>query len=62
MLEAFSNRDMLAWFDDDERGECSWCGERACVSLPAVPAHFCLACGAISISGIRIDVNRTIPV
>jgi hypothetical protein len=41
---------------------CSTCGERACVSLPDVAAHFCLNCGAIHIAGMRVDVGRYIPV
>jgi NMD protein affecting ribosome stability and mRNA decay len=36
---------------------CGFCGERACVTLPEVETVFCLACGAISISGRRIDVG-----
>ena len=62
MAEVPSNRDLLDWFSEDERGVCSSCGERACVSLPQVAAHFCFACGAVSIAGIRIDVNRQIRV
>lgn len=60
MTQAPSNMDMLDWFSEDERGLCSSCGERACVSLERVSAHFCLACGAITIAGMRIDVNREV--
>ena len=51
-----SNTDLLEWFSDDERHICSVCGKRACVSLPDVAANFCLACGAIHIDGVRLDV------
>jgi hypothetical protein len=61
-VEALTNADMLAWFSDDERGECSFCGERACVTLPEVAAHFCLACGSITIAGMRLDTGRQIRV
>ncbi len=57
-----SNVDLLAWFGDDERNVCSQCGVQACVSLPDVPAHFCLACGAITIAGIRLDTAGILPV
>jgi hypothetical protein len=62
MSEVRSNRDLLEWFAEDERGVCSSCGERACVRLPQVAAHFCLACDAVTIAGIRMDVNREIRV
>ena len=51
-----SNRDLLEWFNDDERKTCSVCGERACVSLPKATASFCLACGAIHVDGVRLDI------
>lgn len=60
MAEVPSNLDLLDWFSEDERGVCSSCGERACVTLPHVSAHFCLGCGAISVAGMRLDVNREI--
>jgi hypothetical protein len=60
MTEVPSNRDLLDWFSEDERGVCSSCRERACVSLPRVAAHFCFACGAVTIAGFRIDVNHEI--
>jgi hypothetical protein len=62
MAGAPTNRDLLAWFTDDERRDCSTCGERACVGLPDVAARFCLACGAVSIAGMRLDVDREIRV
>jgi hypothetical protein len=52
---AMTNRDFLPWFGEDERVECSACGERACVSLPEAKASFCLACSAITVDGRRID-------
>jgi len=57
-----SNRDLLAWFSEDERHECAYCRERACVGLSDVVATFCLACGAITANGVRIDVGKRIPV
>jgi hypothetical protein len=57
MAEVPSNCDLLDWFSEDERKVCSSCGERACVSLPRVSAHFCLACGAATIAGTRLDVH-----
>jgi len=47
--------DLLAWFSEDEREECSTCGERTCVTLPHALASFCLACGAITIDGVDIE-------
>jgi hypothetical protein len=61
-VERITNLDLLEWFDEDERNVCSTCGERACVSLPDVAAHFCLNCGAIHIAGMRVDIGRHIPV
>jgi hypothetical protein len=49
--------DLLAWFSDDEREGCSKCGERACVTLPDALASFCLACGAITIEGVEIELE-----
>jgi len=46
---------MLAWFSEDERHVCGSCGEKTSVSLPGALALFCLACGAISVDGMRID-------
>ena len=63
MAEApLTNLDLLEWFGDDERSDCSFCGRRACVRLPDAAAVFCLGCGAISIGGIRIDLGGQIPV
>jgi hypothetical protein len=56
-----TNLDMLAWFSEDERNVCGACGEQACVALSAAVASFCLACGAITIDGQRIDVDGRIP-
>lgn len=56
-----SNADMLAWFSEEERESCGACGELACVSLPQAVASFCLGCGAITIDGRRIDVDRQLP-
>jgi hypothetical protein len=53
--------DMLAWFSEEERNECASCGERACVSLEGAIASFCLACGAVTIDGVRIDRDRKLP-
>jgi hypothetical protein len=60
VAEVPSNRDLLESFSEEERGRCSSCGEYACVSLPRVSAHFCFACGAVTIAGIRLDLNREI--
>jgi hypothetical protein len=57
-----TNVDLLEWFSDEERHECSTCGHRACVTLPDVAARFCLSCGAIHIGGMRLDTGRRLPV
>ena len=57
-----TNLDLLGWFSEEERNVCSSCERRACVSLPEVAAHFCLGCGAIHISGMRLDTGRQIAV
>jgi hypothetical protein len=56
-----TNLDLLDWFAPDERGECSACGLRACVSLPDADASFCLGCGAITVGDVRIDVHGLLP-
>jgi hypothetical protein len=56
------NVDFLAWFSEDERQTCESCGERSAVSVPAAVATFCLSCGAVTIDGVRIDVDGRIPV
>jgi hypothetical protein len=56
-----TNLDLLDWFDEAERNECSVCGRRACVSLPDVQAWFCLGCGAIKVGDVRIDVDGRLP-
>jgi hypothetical protein len=56
-----SNVDLLAWFSEDERELCESCGERASVvSLPEAIASFCLACGAVTIDGVRVDADLRI--
>jgi hypothetical protein len=52
-----ANVDFLDWFPEEERNECSACGERACVSLPDATASFCLHCGSVTIDGRRILVE-----
>lgn len=56
--DAMTNVDLLTWFADDERHNCSVCGQKACVTLPAARASFCLACGTITVDGVRIDPER----
>ena len=51
-----TNVDMLAWFAESERNECSSCGERTCVTVEGASASFCLACGSISIDGKQVDL------
>ena len=53
----FRNVDFLAWFSEDERQICESCGERSAVSVPDAVASFCLSCGAVTIDGVRIDVD-----
>ena len=55
------HEDMLGWFTEEERNECGSCGEHACVSLEGALASFCLACGAVTVDGVRIDVDRKLP-
>lgn len=50
-----TNLDMLHWFEEDERQGCDACGMRAAVTCPGAPASFCLACGAITVDGRRIN-------
>ena len=54
------NVDLLTWFSEEERQVCEDCGERSSVSLPEAVASFCLRCGAITIDGVRIDVDGRI--
>jgi hypothetical protein len=56
-----TNRDLLEWFSEDERRKCAYCGKKTCVGLPDVVATFCLACGAITVEGARIDMGGRIP-
>ncbi len=60
--EVPSNADMLAWVSDEERQVCRSCGEKACVTVANAAASFCLCCDAITIDGVRIDVDRRIPI
>jgi NMD protein affecting ribosome stability and mRNA decay len=54
------NVDLLTWFSEEERQVCEDCGERSSVSLPEAVASFCLRCGAITIDGVRVDVDGRI--
>jgi NMD protein affecting ribosome stability and mRNA decay len=54
------NVDLLTWFTEEERQVCEDCGERSSVSLPEAVASFCLRCGAITIDGVRVDVDGRI--
>jgi hypothetical protein len=54
------NVDLLTWFSEEERQLCEDCGERSSVSLPEAFASFCLRCGAITIDGVRVDVDGRI--
>ena len=56
-MDAHTNVDLLAWFSDDEREACSKCGERARVTLPDALASICLACGAITIDGVELELE-----
>jgi len=56
-MDAPTNVDLLAWFSEGEREKCSTCGEQACVTLPDIAASFCLACGAVTIDGVCIEVS-----
>jgi hypothetical protein len=53
-----SNIDFLQWFTEDERQLCGYCRERASVTLPDAHASFCLHCGAVTVDGVRVDVDR----
>lgn len=59
-MDAPSNQDLLDWFEEHERKPCTYCRKRACVGLPEASAEFCFACGAVTIAGMRLDVNREI--
>jgi hypothetical protein len=54
---ADSNVDLLHWFGEDERDECTSCGECAVVTIPEALASFCLACGAVWLDGKALDVS-----
>jgi hypothetical protein len=51
--------DLLALFAEDERDQCSFCGEKTCVTVPDAQASFCFACRAICLNGVRIDAKLT---
>jgi len=53
-----ANIDLLEWFTEDERQLCVYCDERASVTLPDAHASFCLLCGAVTMGGVRIDIER----
>jgi hypothetical protein len=55
---ARTNADFLAWFAEEERQTCTACNERSRVTVPEAVASFCLACGAVWLDGVRIDVDR----
>ena len=57
MAAAVTNLDLLEWFDEDERSFCRGCGKRTAVQLPETRASFCLACGAVEVEGLRLDMN-----
>jgi hypothetical protein len=60
--EPLDNVDLLAWFSEDERHVCESCGDRSAVSVPDALASFCLRCGAVTIEGVRPDLDLVIPV
>ena len=55
------NVDFLAWFSEDERQACEGCGERSVVGVPEAVASFCLHCGAVTIDGVRVDIDGRLP-
>ena len=55
------NVDFLAWFSEDERQVCEGCGERSVVGVPEAVASFCLNCGAVTIDGVRVDIDGRLP-
>jgi len=59
---ASRNVDFLAWFSEDERQLCESCGERSAVNVPDARASFCLRCSAVTIDGVRLDVDGLITV
>jgi hypothetical protein len=60
--EPLDNVDLLAWFSEDERQMCEGCGEPSAVSIPDAVALFCLRCGAVTVEGVRLDLDLVIPV
>ena len=57
MAAVVTNLDLLEWFDEEERKFCRGCGQRSAVQLPEARALFCLACGAVEVDGVRLDLN-----
>jgi hypothetical protein len=57
-----TNVDMLAWFSEEERASCPYCGQRTSVGHPDAHATFCLNCGAVAIDGERVDVDGRLDV
>jgi hypothetical protein len=57
-FDASANLDLLAWFADDERAECSRCGEVARVEASHPLAWLCLGCGEIWIDGTSVDAEH----
>ncbi len=57
-----TNSDLLGWFSEEERQKCAHCGEQARVGLPDALATFCLACGAITVDDVRVDVGGHVPI
>ena len=55
------NIDLLAWFSEDEREECSKCGEKAVVTVADALASFCLSCGVIWINGEPVELSARSP-
>jgi hypothetical protein len=60
-LSVSCNVDFLAWFSEDERQVCEGCGERSVVGVPEAVASFCLNCGAVTIDGVRVDIDGRLP-
>jgi hypothetical protein len=56
------NVDFLAWFSEEERQVCESCGEHSSVRVPDALASFCLRCGAVTIDGVRLDVDGVMTV
>jgi hypothetical protein len=59
---ASRNVDFLAWFSEEERQVCESCGERSAVNVPDALASFCLRCSAVTIDGVRLDLDGLITI